>query len=380
MQVIIRHPELGPQTTRLSADVAAAATSSTVENTKGFATNDYVVFGALGEELSEIVKLTSVTANTTLGHSTGPVFAHAARTQVAQIKYNQIKIYRATTEAGSYALITTTDITPDAPTTIYDDTDGTSSSWYKVKYYNSTTTALSAYSSAIQGTGYTTDSLGSMTDEIMNDFNDEYEKDISREQIYDYLNTGTRKVTTEIFKFYPDYLRTYTTQDLTSGTAAYDLPTRFLGFVRVDVNLSSTSSDDAHKAVYVSEYVGQPNTTFYETEPLISIRGSEFVLRPTPTGSGRAFIWYWQYPEVMDEESDEHGLPYGARDVIVNYALYKAWLGKNEDKSNAYRSLYKDSLEDYLEFLASARQSMTPKHQRLAYGEEMYNHDIYYTL
>lgn len=62
MLVFIDHPSLGPQSTRLAADVAADATSSTVENYTGFVTNDYVIFGKPGEEKSEIVLLTSATA------------------------------------------------------------------------------------------------------------------------------------------------------------------------------------------------------------------------------------------------------------------------------------------------------------------------------
>ena len=92
MLVKISHPELGTGKTRLSADVAASATSSTVENNDNFAAADYVVFGNLGEEKTEIVLLTSVTAPSTLGHTTGPVFAHSARTPVQETKYNQIKI------------------------------------------------------------------------------------------------------------------------------------------------------------------------------------------------------------------------------------------------------------------------------------------------
>ncbi len=66
MLVRIYLPELNLQFTRLSADIAASATTSTVENNKGFATNDYVVFGKVGEEKTEIVKLTSASGIITL--------------------------------------------------------------------------------------------------------------------------------------------------------------------------------------------------------------------------------------------------------------------------------------------------------------------------
>ena len=160
MLVKIKHPDLGIGKTRLSADVAASATSSTVENYQGFVATDYVVFGKLGEENSEIVLLTSVTANVTLGHTTGPVFAHSARTSVSEIKYNQAKIYSDTASTGDFStLVTTLDLTPDEDYTIYDHTTGTSATWYKVKYYNETTEAISSFSDPVEGVGYTETSL-----------------------------------------------------------------------------------------------------------------------------------------------------------------------------------------------------------------------------
>ena len=69
--------------------------------------------------------------------------------------YNQWKVYRSTTKTGTYSLIATQAITD---MTYYDE-DGTSSSWYKISYYDSTgDTNESALSDPIMGqsTTYTT--------------------------------------------------------------------------------------------------------------------------------------------------------------------------------------------------------------------------------
>jgi len=373
MQIFVAHPELDSQETRLSADVAAAATTSTVENNKSFATNDYVVFGNPGEELTEIVPLTSTSGTTTLGHTVGPVFAHSARTSVSQIRYNQAKVYSATSEDGSYSLVATVDLTLDQDSTVYNDSAGTSSTWYKIKYYNATTTALSSYSVAVQGTGYTEDSLRSMTDEVLTDFGDPLSKDLSRDQVANYLRGGVRKITTELMKTYPDYFKTYTTQALTAGDYDYSLPTGFLGFIRVDVNYTGSSATDAYKATFISESFGDPDTSYYETQPFVAIRGSTLILRPTPSSSsGYAFVWYWAYPTSMTDDNDEHGLPYGARDVLVNYALYRTWQAKDLEKANSYKSLFKESLEDYVDFVSQSRQQMTTSHVEVITGSDMY--------
>lgn len=376
MEIVITHPQIESQETRLTADVAASATTSTVENNTGFTTNDYVVFGALGEELTEIVKLTSTTGTTVLGHTTGPVFAHAARTSVSLIKYNQAKIYTSDAEDGTYALLATVDLTLDQDYTVYDDTTGTSATWYKIKYYNETTAGLSSFSDAVLGTGYTDDSLFTMTEEVMEEFGDSGGKDLSREEAQRQLKAGVRRITTELFKTYPDYFKTYVVIT-PNGTGLDPLPSRFLGLIRVDINDAGTSTTDAHKAEYIQESVGEPDTTWYASSPKVSIRGSNLVTYPTLGTSGRAFVWYWAYPAEMTTESSEHGLPYGAKDVLKHYALYKIWIAKDNEtgigtRGYAYRQLFKEELENYVEFVAQSRQQLNSNKIGIASGSDLY--------
>ena len=59
--------------------------------------------------------------------------------------YDVIKVYRATSEAGSYAEITDSSTRIELVLHIhqyyYADDDGTASHWYKTSYFNSTTSA-----------------------------------------------------------------------------------------------------------------------------------------------------------------------------------------------------------------------------------------------
>ena len=375
MDIRINPPALDGQETSLSSDVAAAATSSTVENNKSFANNDYVVFGLPGEELTEIVKLTGVSGTTTISHSTGPVFAHTARTPISQIMYNQVKIYSATSETGSYSLLDTVDLTLDQDYTIYRDTAGTESTWYKIKYYNATTLALSSFSSVVKGTGYTDESLASMTDEVLEEFGDLGSKEISRDRVKNLLKAAVRKVILEVIKVYSEYRKQYTTATHTSGTALYDLPTRFLDFVRVDVNYTGSGATAAYKVeTFESEAEGQPDTSYQTFDPHVFIRGDQYGLRPTPTSnSGTTFIWYWDYPAVMVNESDVHGMPFGIREILINYALFRLWLPKDKDTAAIYRQEYRGLLPDYIEFVAQGRQAYLPKYVHVTFGEDLYD-------
>ncbi|MDD5501443.1 MAG: hypothetical protein PHH57_07180 [Candidatus Omnitrophica bacterium] len=374
MIITIQHPSLGPGKTRLAADAAASATSSTVENNQGFSTNDYVVFGHLGEEETEIVKITSTTGNTTLGHSDGLVFAHPARTPVAEIKYNQAKIYSDSSETGDFdTLVATVDLTPDEDYTIYDDTAGTSQTWYRVKYFNSTADIYSSFSDPVQGQGYTNESLYSIVEEILEEFGDPDAKEVSRKKVKRLVRAVVRKLTTELIKALPDYRKNYTTQVLSDGVATYNLPERFLAFQRVDVNYGGTNPKDAYKATFEDEEKGEPNTTYDKSDPRVFFRGDKFGLRPTPDGSGMAFLWYWDYPEEMEEESDVHGLPHGAREPIVSYALYRLWLPKNSEKAADYRRAFTEDKNDYLDFAARSRQFYTRKRVEVIFGSDLYD-------
>lgn len=58
-----------------------------------------------------------------------------------------VYIYRSTSEFGTYTNIANQLITDNT----YSDEDGSSTSWYKIRFYNSSTTNWSAYSEAMQG-------------------------------------------------------------------------------------------------------------------------------------------------------------------------------------------------------------------------------------
>jgi len=367
MEIVITHPKLDLQKTSLSADVAASATSSIAESNKGFDADDYVVFGAPRQELTEIVLLTSTAGTTTLGHTAGPVFAHSARTPIFKIKYNQATIYSATSENGTYSEVTTVDLMLDQAETVYDDPAGTSSTWYKIKYYNEKGDSHSSYSPAVQGTGYTEDSLKYMADEVLEDFGDPLSNDLSREQVYKYLRAGVRRLTMALTKTFPDYRRNYMTDTLSSGVAS--LPDRFLGFIRVD---AGTSATDAYKAEYVDEGDLFADTVYSSLSPKVFIRGSNLYIKPDDITN--VYMWYWDYPEVMTLSSDEHGLPYGARDVLVSFALWRAWLSKDVEKASTHRSLYNESMNEYLEFVAHSRQNMNKNYVKLESGTEFYEY------
>ena len=177
-------------------------------------------------------------------------------------------------------------------------------------------------------------------------------------------------------KAYPDFRKSYDTQALTANTQMYSLPSDFLSFYRVDVNYSSSTAADAYKAKFEGEESGYPDTTYSTSDPRIFIRGTQFGLNPTPTSTGGyVFMWYWNSPGSMTDDTDEHGLPYGARECLVAYSLYRAWLAKDQEKSSRYKSLYEDMLGGLIEFAAQQRQTITKPKTNIVFGLDMYEYD-----
>jgi hypothetical protein len=341
----IAHPDLIGGKTYLTTAVVASATSSTVENNSFFVSTDYVVFGGLGEEKTEIVLLTSTTGSTTIGHTTGPSFAHAIDTPVREIPYNQVEIYTSSTEDGTYTLAATLALSVDQAFTEY---VASSSTWYKVRYKNVQGTTYSSYSPAVLGTGHGISTLGYMIEEVADELEDPNHLIWSYRRLRRYAKDGAITLANEIAKLHVTCLVAYTTQTASAATELYDLPARFINFRKMDI---AYTGSDYVRARPENEIMGLPETKYYTTDPRYFRRGTQYGIRPSAdlTTSSTFKLWYNRYPSEMSDDNDEHGLPYGAHIAIVNFMLWKAWLSKNETRANGYKADYAQSRTDYLE-------------------------------
>jgi len=372
MLIKIDHPQIDQQMTRLSANVAASASSSTVENNDGFAADIYALFGKLGQERTEIVLLTSVTGNTTLGHTTGPVFAHSARTPIYKIGFNQAEIYSATSETGTYSLLTTVDLDVDEDYTIYDDEDVTTTTWYKVRYKNETTEARSEYSDVVQGTGYTENSLYSMAKEVAEEFGDPDFREISRADVYRKLRAAVRRTVIEVAKNVKGFMRAYK-EEAMAGSAEYTVPDRLIHLYKIRTNYSGNTIADSYPVkIFTSKDKVYDQSDYSSIDPHAYWEGDKVGLVPTTNSSGYIYWYYLQAPEDMSDPTDTHGLPYGARDLLVLYALDRLWREKNQDKAKVYQSDYYEALPEYIDFVAQSRQSVMSPRVKIVFGEDLY--------
>jgi len=90
----------------------------------------------------------------------------------SEATYDQARIYRATSESGTYAYLAYQGIGDQS----YYDGEGTTSHWYKIDFYTSSTGAASALSDAIKGGTYksycTVEDIRNMTNLTTSDLTD----------------------------------------------------------------------------------------------------------------------------------------------------------------------------------------------------------------
>src|SRR3990167_745649 len=162
--VRIYHPEVVEPKTFLTATVAAAGTTLTVDNNAGFSNTDpqdLLLFEGFGVEGAEIKRINgAITAGTSLT-TQAVTFAHGIDTSIQKILFNQVEVLRSDTLTGSKTSIATVDINVGGQFTDFIIT-GTTYAFYWARFYNSlsTTTYYGEYSDGIPSTDLVPLSVG----------------------------------------------------------------------------------------------------------------------------------------------------------------------------------------------------------------------------
>lgn len=128
-------------------DAAAGNSTLEVQSIAGFATNQIVLIGELGDEGSEIAYTHADTAPTgnTITLSATLVKPHTAGTNVYVLGYDQVEISTATTLTGTKTVLNLINIDPELEETPYDDSEERTG-YYFIRFYNSLTDSYGEYS------------------------------------------------------------------------------------------------------------------------------------------------------------------------------------------------------------------------------------------
>ena len=203
MVIRIQHPDItGNEKTLLTASAVAGATTLTVQNIEGFSVNNYLVLGTLGDEGTELVRVSSGTppATSIITLASAITFNHAINTPVTYIPFSQVALYKATTKDGQYDIVgTVVDLEVDQDYTEIDDSAGTTTSWYRTRYLYPPAT-WSSYSGKIKGTGYTQNSLKKILEKANALCDDKDNSTFTEDEKIDIVNDGYEQVVNRLEK------------------------------------------------------------------------------------------------------------------------------------------------------------------------------------
>lgn len=319
--------------TYLSDPISASTTTLAVKNNDRFAANDRIMIGEMGDEKTEIVTVSSVSGGTTI--VTGAtVFAHEADTPVYRLRFDQVRFYRSTTGInGTYSVISTQNLDVDNAnlTTIYDDTTGISTYYYKTTFYHSISLLESAFSDIIAATGWRRRQVGNIIDEILREVSDETETIVDRTELLGYFNDVNDDLQTNVSKPY-DFLRARTTLTRTANRNYIDFLTDSNGdqtmwkFDRMDYNFTDTTTDPDTDNTSTIKVIGEEefrnkytdntisSTTVSNDKPAemcldTSVNRFRFSHPFETTTTNVFYLHYWKYFDVIDSEGDEIETP-----------------------------------------------------------------------
>lgn len=153
----------------LSKDIVAGTLAIPVENKEQFvAANGLCVIGIIGAANAELIAnitSTSTSSGQDYVNTAACIYAHQRGEPVSQVTYDRVYIESSTSATGTFTVLaaipTGIALQWSSTKTSYNDTTGTSATYYRQRFYNSKTNVYSDYSNA--GVGISQNDLGSTT-------------------------------------------------------------------------------------------------------------------------------------------------------------------------------------------------------------------------
>jgi hypothetical protein len=141
--VAVLEPDIAiNERSEIRTDIDSGETVIPVKNAQGFSTNDYLCLGRVGDETTELIKISSTDEDArTITVESATKFAHYQDDPVIQFIYNKRKFYRYDSDTENWEHLSSEgspkDIEVDNPQgTFFEDSEGTESNVYKSTYIN----------------------------------------------------------------------------------------------------------------------------------------------------------------------------------------------------------------------------------------------------
>jgi hypothetical protein len=355
MKTYISHPPTRDNAdTRFAADYAAGVSSISVKNTSGFAVDNFIVLGKVGFEQAEIIKISTITDNTTLALASNTKFPHSRDTLITLIDYDKIRVYKSSDGiSGTYSLETTIEIAIDQDVTSFEDTSALETDYYKFAAYNSVTAVEGGRTDAVASTGFTFYSLATMINRVLSLFGDSNAEFVTRDEVKDYINEKYEVAQHEAALATNRFNISTYTFTVTVAIDDYALPSDFLMEKAVRV-----STDGGVKYPYTATMKSLDSLGSVVQNDVrygYTVYGSYIKLDdPIPTNSSDIVkIYYIPTPDSLSDQTDVLQAPFvNASHIFVKYGLAMCYL--KDKKVDDYKTLKDDAdrlLGQHISFL-----------------------------
>jgi hypothetical protein len=361
MLLTINNPTLeNAEKTVLTEPVSPLAVALYVKSSQGFAENQYVIIGEPGVEKTEVKQVNSSVTDDLIIPVSSTEYSHNEGDPVYYARYTQIKIYKSSTVDGTYTLLTTEDIDVDNKglVTIYDDTTGLSTDYYKISYYNPTSTIESTLSDPIPGGGISTNTVRYVTDSVLQEAQDQGEAITNRQEVLDWLNDCQNDVRTRRRKWSFLYERAVSSRVADRGY--YSLSTDFGAtsvdtIDHVDYNYNDGSTTDiTYRLRYVPkeefDYQTEDNdaTADDSTQIWTYDEATDYLwVYPTPDTDQTAAYYLYYYKNFTELNSDGDTLEVPDSSAYKYYCLSRFFVKKQDaQRAQFFQAQYEKAVSN----------------------------------
>lgn len=212
--------------TALNADIAASSSTITVDSIDGFAVNQVILIGELGQEDSEIIKThpSTTPSGSTITLASNTTKAHSARTKVYLIEFDAVEVSHADTLTGAKSVLATPSIQADQLIQVYTDTTETAG-FYFARYKETIGNTFGSYTDGVPYGGWADTQVGHCIQKALDENKESLSDIITLRNCFDWINDGLRYIAGKLRRF-PQYQKLNTIIGQTvRGSFLITLPT-----------------------------------------------------------------------------------------------------------------------------------------------------------
>lgn len=341
----------------LTNNYSSGVSTINITATAGFAANDFILIGEMGQESAEIFKIGSINASNgdivlqdSSGAGAATLYGHSESSKVYQLPYNQVKFYW-TAALGTIAdetptFATTTDLSgwlvidPSSWYTIYADTGhSTGFGWFI--YQNSVTSEASTNSNPIPYAGFSGNTVAAVFADFDSLLNVSELKLVTISDKFSWLNEALAQVKSKLNLSNVEYtVSTPQTINIISGTAEYQLPADFSDIVSIADGVN-TSTSVGYDIPYMSVSKAQ---TYLGDITHYYLRGRYLGFTPIPATSTTYYYRYRAKATRVTGLSDYIDLPNDSFYTLKDFMLFRSGLKFNNPTAQIYLQSFNNNI------------------------------------